>query len=76
MVGGVSSANDIVQLKILGCQFLPQIVSGKLRQATSVLLHLTGAAAGFADLLRGSGRSTGGAGKVRMLCGVQSSDKR
>ncbi|RVW99561.1 putative beta-1,3-galactosyltransferase 2 [Vitis vinifera] len=52
------------------------IVSGKLRQATSVLLHLTGAAAGFADLLRGSGRSTGGAGKVRMLCGVQSSDKR
>ena len=51
-------------------------MNGKLRQATSVLLHLIGAAAGFADLLKGSARFTGGAGKVRMLCGVQSSNEK
>jgi len=50
---------------------LPQIASGRPRLATSVLHHLIGAAAGFADLLIGLRRSIGGVGKVRMLCGVQ-----
>lgn len=40
-----------------------------------MLLHLIGVAVGFADLLRGSRRFTDGAGKVRMQCGVQSSDE-
>lgn len=54
---------------------LPQIASGRLRQATSVLHHLIGAAVGSASLLRGSRRFTGGVEKVRMLCGAQSFDK-
>lgn len=52
-----------------------QTVSGKLKQATSVLLHLIGAAAVYASLLRESKKSTGDAGKVRMLSGVLYSDK-
>lgn len=54
---------------------LPQIVSGRLRQAMSVLLHSIGPVVGFASLLRGSRRSTGVVGRVRMLCGVQNSDQ-
>lgn len=54
---------------------LPQIVSGKHRQATSVLLRLIGHAAEFANLLIGSWRCIGGVGKVRMHCGAQASDK-
>lgn len=47
-------------------------MSGKLRQATSVLLHLIGAAAEFAGHLRGLRRSIDVVGKVRMLCGMPS----
>ncbi|TXG55370.1 hypothetical protein EZV62_020626 [Acer yangbiense] len=49
--------------------------SGRLRQATSVLLHSTGHAAEFVDLLIGSRRSIGGVEKVRMLCGVLLSNR-
>lgn len=49
---------------------LLQIVSGRLRQATSVLLHLIGAAVGYAGPLRGLRKSIAGVGKLRMLCGL------
>lgn len=45
-------------------------MNGRPRQGTYALLHLTGAAAESADLLRGSKKSIGGAVKVKMLCGV------
>lgn len=49
-----------------------QIASGRLRQATYVLLHLIGAAVEFAGHLRGLRRSIDVVGKVRMLCGMLS----
>lgn len=49
---------------------LLQIVNGRLRQATFVLLHLIGAAVGFAGLLKELKRYIEGVVKVRMLCGV------
>lgn len=62
-------------LKSSCSQLLPQIASGRLRLATSALLLLIGPAVGFASLLRGSRRFTGGVEKVRMLYGLQSSEK-
>ncbi|CAL5402766.1 unnamed protein product [Camellia sinensis] len=50
------------------------IASGKLRQATSVLLPLIGAAVGFASLLRGSRRFIDVVGKAKMPCGVPLSE--
>ncbi|KAJ4844383.1 Beta-1,3-galactosyltransferase 2 [Turnera subulata] len=50
------------------------IVSGRLRQAISVLLPLIGAVVGSASLLRGSKRFTGAVGKVRMHYGQQNFD--
>lgn len=50
-------------------------MSGKLKQATFVLLPLIGAAAGYAGLLIGLRRFIDGVGKVRMLCEMQSFDK-
>ena len=47
-----------------------QIVNGRPRQETSVLLHLTGAAVEYADPSRGLKKSIGGVVKVKMLCGV------
>lgn len=55
---------------------LLQIVNGRPRQATSVLLHLTGVAAGFVGQLTESRKSIDGAGKVRMLCGVLLSKRK
>lgn len=52
-----------------------QTVSGRLRQATFVLLHLIGLAAEFVGLLIGLRRSIGGAAKVKMLYGVLHSNK-
>lgn len=52
-----------------------QIASGRLRQATSVLPHLTGVAVVFASLLNGSKKFTSAVVKVKMLCGVQFSEK-
>lgn len=49
---------------------LLQIVSGRHKQATSVLLLSTGLAVVYADQLIGSGRSIGGVGKVRKHYGV------
>ncbi|CAK9139658.1 unnamed protein product [Ilex paraguariensis] len=50
-------------------------VSGRHRQATSVLVPLIGVAAEFATLLIRLRRSIDGVGKVRMLCGVQFPEK-
>lgn len=52
-----------------------QTVSGRLRQATFVLLHLIGVAAEFVGLPIGLRRSIGGVGKVRKLYGVLRSNK-
>ncbi|KAL7218951.1 hypothetical protein ACSBR2_012089 [Camellia fascicularis] len=58
-------ANEDVSL---GAWFIGlDIVSGRPMWATSVLLHLIGAAEGFVGLLRGLRRSIGGAMKVRTL---------
>ncbi|CAL5403455.1 unnamed protein product [Camellia sinensis] len=54
----------------LCCGTPPEIVSGRLRQATSVLLHLIGAAVGYAGPLRGLRKSIAGVGRLRMLCGL------
>jgi hypothetical protein len=51
-------------------------VSGRRRQATSVLLHLIGNAAGFASLLRGWQMFTSGVVRMRMLYGVQASERQ
>lgn len=51
-----------------------QIVSGRLKQAMSVLPHSTGVAVVFASLLSGSKRFTVVVVKVKMLCGVQFSE--
>lgn len=50
-------------------------MSGRLKQATSVLLHSIGPAAGFAGPLTGLRKSTDVVEKVRMLCGVLLSDR-
>lgn len=52
-----------------------QTVSGRLKQATFVLLHLIGLAAEFVGLLIGLRRSIGGAAKAKMLYGVLHSNK-
>ncbi|KAF6173292.1 hypothetical protein GIB67_026987 [Kingdonia uniflora] len=53
-----------------------KIVSGRLKQATCVLLRLIGAAVGFASPLRESMRYTSDAVKVKTLCGVRIFEKR
>lgn len=58
------------------CDLILQIVSGRLRQATSVPLHLIGDAAGFVVLSRGSWKSTNAAVKTRTPCGVQATENR
>lgn len=50
--------------------FILQIVNGRPKQATFVLLHLIGPVAVFAGLLTGLKRYIGGVEKVSMLCGV------
>ena len=53
-----------------------QIVSGKPKLATSVLLPLIGVAVEFAGQQIGLKRFIGGVGKVRMLCGVLLSNRQ
>lgn len=65
---------QILELNCWLFELFPQIASGRLRQATFVLLHSIGVAAAFAGPLRGSRRFTDDVVKVRMLCGVQSFD--
>ena len=52
-----------------------QTVSGKPRQATSVLPRSIGAAVASATQLKGSRRFTGGAGKAKMLSWMQSFER-
>ncbi|RRT48569.1 hypothetical protein B296_00035492, partial [Ensete ventricosum] len=52
-----------------------QTASGKPKQATSVLLHLIGAAAAFAILRKGLRRFIGDAGKAKRLSGMLSSKR-
>lgn len=56
--------------------FSLQIVSGRPRQATSALLHLTGVAVGFVGQLRGLRKSIDAAGKANTLCGVLRSKRQ
>lgn len=49
---------------------LLQIVNGKHKQATFVLLHLTGHAVGFADQLIGLRKFIGDVAKAKMLSGL------
>lgn len=51
-------------------------MNGRLKQATSVLLHLTGAAVGFAGLLKGSKRFIGDVEKARMPYGLPLSRRK
>lgn len=51
-------------------------MSGRPRQATSVLLHLTGVAVGFVGQLRGLRKSIDAAGKANTLCGVLRSKRQ
>jgi hypothetical protein len=61
----------IFELIVLGKPV--QIASGRLRQATCVLHHSTGAAAASANLLTGSRRSISDVVRVRMQSGMQNS---
>ncbi|PIA25295.1 hypothetical protein AQUCO_11900001v1 [Aquilegia coerulea] len=57
------------------CCGTPLIASGRLRQATSVLLLSIGAVAGFASPMREFMKSIDGVEKVTVLCGLQFSDR-
>lgn len=57
-------------------RFRFQIVNGRRKQATFVLLHLIGAAVVFVGLQKGLKRYIKGVEKVKMLCGVPLSRRK